>query len=51
VAGSSATQFLMNPKFLVKATYFGFAMFGAYHITKLFVGVFTGLLLARLGKP
>jgi hypothetical protein len=51
VAGSSASQFLMNPKFMVKASYLMLAGFGAFHLTKLFIGVFTGLLLARFGKP
>jgi hypothetical protein len=41
----------MNPKFMVKASYLLVAAFGAFHLTKLFVGVFTGLLLARFGKP
>jgi hypothetical protein len=36
---------------MVKASYLMLAGFGAFHLTKLFIGVFTGLLLARFGKP
>ena len=42
---------LMNPKFLVKATYmFAFA-FGAFQISRFVMAMFTGLVLSRFGKP
>ena len=42
---------LMNPKFLVKASYLLFIAFGAFHLTRLGLALITGLMLARFGKP
>ena len=45
----------MNPKFVAKASYMILFTFGAYHFSKLFYQIFmgmaTGLMLARFGKP
>lgn len=51
MAGSQFTQMLMNPKFLIKSTYLLFMAFGAFHLTRLGVAMFTGLMLAKFGKP
>lgn len=51
MVGSQFTSMLMNPKFLVKAGYLMVMAFGAFHITRFAVAMFTGLLLARFGKP
>lgn len=51
MAGSSISQMLMNPKFLAKSGYLFFMAFGAFHLTKLIIAMFTGLLLSRFGKP
>ena len=42
---------LMNPKFMVKASYLLVLAFGAFHVTRFGVALFTSLLLARFGKP
>jgi hypothetical protein len=42
---------LTNPKFLAKAAYLCVLTFGAFHLTKIFFAMTTGLLLARFGKP
>ena len=42
---------LMNPKFLIKAAYLLFLGFGAFHLTRLGVALFSGLFLSRFGKP
>ena len=41
----------MNPKFIVKASYLLFIAFGAFHLTRLGIAMFTGLILSRFGKP
>jgi len=41
----------MNPKFIVKTAYLLLLGFGAFHLTRFGVALFTGLLLARFGKP
>ena len=51
MAGSGAQSMLMNPKFLAKATYLFFIGFGAFHLTRLGIALFSGLILARFGKP
>ena len=51
MAGGSISSMLMNPKFLAKATYLFFLAFGAFHVTRLGLAMFTGLFLARFGKP
>ncbi len=51
LAGSGASQVLMNPKFIAKAAYLFFIGFGAFHLTRLGIAMFTGLILARFGKP
>ena len=51
MAGSQAQQMLMNPKFLMKAAYMLFLGFGAFHLTRLGVALFSSLFLARFGKP
>ena len=42
---------LMNPKFIAKAAYLLFLGFGAFHMTRLGVALFTGMFLSRFGKP
>lgn len=42
---------LMNPKFLIKASYLLFIGFGAFHLTRLGLALVTGVFLARFGKP
>jgi hypothetical protein len=42
---------VMNPKFLAKAAYLLFLGFGAFHLTRIGLAMFTGLILARFGKP
>ena len=51
MAGGSITGMLMNPKFLSKAAYLAFIGFGAFHMTRIMIAMFTGLILARFGKP
>lgn len=51
MAGSSISSMLMNPKFLVKTSYLLLLAFGAFHVTRFGVAMFTSLLLARFGKP
>jgi len=51
MAGSSASSMLMNPKFLAKTTYLLFIGFGAFHLTRLALALFTGLIMSRFGKP
>jgi len=41
----------MNPKFLVRASYLLLIGFGAFHLTRITLALFTGLILARFGKP
>ena len=42
---------LMNPKFLAKAAYLLLLGFGAFHLTRLGVALFSSMFLARFGKP
>jgi ATPase family AAA domain-containing protein 3A/B len=51
MVGSSISSILMNPKFLVKATYLLFIGFAAFHLTRITLAMMTGLILARFGKP
>jgi hypothetical protein len=51
MAGSGISSMLMNPKFLTKAAWLLFIGFGTFHLTKLTLGLMTGLVLARFGKP
>lgn len=51
MAGSQISGMLMNPKFMVKASYLLVLAFGAFHVTRFGVALFTSLLLARFGKP
>lgn len=51
MAGNQLTGMLSNPKFMSKAAYFLFIGFGAYHFTKLFFALSTGLVMAKFGKP
>ena len=51
MAGSSISSMLMNPKFLVKASYLLFIAFGAFHVTRLGLALITSVALARFGKP
>lgn len=51
MAGSQISSMLMNPKFLVKASYLLFIAFGAFHLTRLGLALITGVFLARFGKP
>jgi ATPase family AAA domain-containing protein 3A/B len=41
----------MNPKFIVKAAYIFFLAFGAFHLTRFGVALFSSVLLASFGKP
>lgn len=51
MAGTSVQAMLMNPKFLAKAAYLFIIGFSAFHATRIVVAMFTGLILARFGKP
>lgn len=51
MAGSGISSMMMNPKFLSKTAWMLFIGFGAYHLTRLSLALFTGLVLARFGKP
>ena len=51
MAGSGISSMMMNPKFLTKTAWLLFIGFGAFHLTKLTLGIMTGLVLARFGKP
>ena len=42
---------LMNPKFIIKAAYLLFLGFGAFHLTRLGVAMFSGMFLSRFGRP
>lgn len=42
---------LTNPKFIIKTAYLLFLGFGAFHLTRLGVALFSGIFLARFGKP
>lgn len=49
--GSGVSSMMMNPKFLTKTAWLLFIGFGTFHLTKLTIGLMTGLLLSRFGKP
>lgn len=51
MAGSSVSSMLMNPKFMAKASYLLFIGFGAFHITRIGLALFTSLFVSRFGKP
>ncbi len=51
MAGSGISSMMMNPKFLTKAAWLLFIGFGTFHLTKLTLGIMTGLMLSRFGKP
>ena len=51
MAGSGVQSMLMNPKFLAKAGYLAIIGFGAFHLTRLILAVFTSMIMARFGKP
>jgi hypothetical protein len=50
ISASTANAF-MNPKFLARMTYLLLIGFGAFHFTRIAMGVITGIVMARLGKP
>jgi hypothetical protein len=41
----------MNPKLLARSAYLLLIGFGAFHFTRVFMAIATGLVLARFGKP
>lgn len=51
MVSGSASSFFMNPKFLARASYLLLIGFGAFHLTRITLAMFTGLILARFGKP
>ena len=51
MAGSGISSMMMNPKFLAKTAWMLLIGFGTYHLTRLSLALFSGLVLARFGKP
>jgi hypothetical protein len=51
MAGTSVAQVVGNPKFLIRSAYLALLAFGAFHFTKIFFAMTTGLMLSRFGKP
>lgn len=49
--GGGATSAIMNPKFLIRASYLLLIGFGAFHLTRLSLAMITSFILARFGKP
>lgn len=47
----SASSAVMNPKFLIRASYLLLIGFGAFHLTRLSIAMVTSFILGRFGKP
>lgn len=51
MVGGSAQSAIMNPKFLIRASYLLLFGFGAFHLTRLSLALITSFVLGRFGKP
>lgn len=51
MGGSAFSNFMGNPKFMMKAFYMSLMVFGAFHVTKTGLALVTSKLLSRMGKP
>jgi len=51
MTGAAFSNFLGNPKFMMKAFYMSLMVFGAFHVTKTGLALVTSKLLSRMGKP
>jgi len=49
--GSQFSSLFTNPKFLGKAAYLSFLVFGAFHMSKFIFTMGATLMLRRFGKP
>jgi hypothetical protein len=51
MAGNGVASIIGNPKFIIRSAYMALLAFGAFHFTKIFFAMMTGLMLSRFGKP
>ena len=47
----SANSMMTNPKFLSSAFWYGFLIFGSYHMTKTSIAMLSTTFMARFGRP